>query len=144
MAYTFEENGTWGHYDDGIKGLMEFHQKRPNLGFTESKKLHSLLGSVTVYPRTDAKTKWPYGYVCLVEIVSGYVWVWIKNIPTLFAFLKHIQAHEAEDRDVRVSNLYELIDSDNISNYLTGTYFAEAMSELHTYFKKKNSEQGGK
>ncbi len=141
MAYTFENDGTWGSYDDGIKGLTEFHQKRKSLGFTESKKLTSLLGSVTVYPRTTGTAKWSYNYVCLVEVVNGYVWVWVKNVPTLFSFLQSIQANrEAKTTDVYISNADELKDVYDVPSYLNRTCFEEAMKELYKYFEKKNGE----
>lgn len=141
MGYTFE-NGAWGTYEDGIKtNLIEFHRRRENLGFTESRKLVSLLGDVTVYSRSDKQVKWPYSYLCLVEVVSGYVWVWVKNVPSLFSFLQSIQAHrEAETMDVSISNFDELLDTDDVPSYLRRTSFAEAMKELYKYFEKKNDE----
>lgn len=145
MGYTFE-NGTWGTYDDGIKGsLIDFHRRRESLGFTESRQLVSLLGEVTVYSRSDKPVKWPYSYLCLVEVVSGYVWVWVKNVPTLFAFLQSIQTHRKDETmDVSISNFDELTDVDDVPSYLRRTFFDETMKELYNYFKKKNGEQGGK
>lgn len=126
MSYTFED-GQWGSYDDGIEG-PDFHRHRERLGFTASKKLECLLGSATLYSRQGVKVKWPYPFLCMISLPSGnYYPIWIKNLPSVFQFLREIGAHEPES--------YPENHVEGLIDYLSGSYFNEAMRSLYKHFE---------
>jgi hypothetical protein len=117
MAYTFDD-GQWGHVDDQIDDLPSFHHTRKRVGFGDGVTLQYCLGEVTLYSRmAESKVKWPYNFVFLLQIgpQGGYYWVWVADLPSLFQFLKLIDA-----------SLHG-----NIAAYLDSTWFKQMVSTLH-------------
>lgn len=120
MAYTFERDGTWGRYDDGVDS-SDFDSTLKRLGFAVSRDFEYALGTATVFSRSETKIKWPYAFVCKLSLGSHghYYTVWIKDLPTVFKFLREIDAS-------RRDGIQALI------NYLSGdTLFEEAMRAIH-------------
>jgi hypothetical protein len=135
MAYTYS-NGQWGNYQDNIKG-QNFKSTLTRLEFASCSKLESLLGNVEVYSRSgQAAEKWPYSFVCTLSIGYGgaYYWVWVPTLPDMFQFLKEIGAKEREVYSGEIRNNEDLID------YLSNTFFSEALRELNHYLRDRNKQ----
>ncbi len=130
MAYTFSAEGTWGSYSDNIASMEQFHKARERLGFTGEQQFPYLLGTATLYSRLERSVKWNYSYVCLLQVgTGGFYWVWISDLPGVFAFLREIGARKQESGSP----------VDALVEYLQGsTYFAEAMHAL--YDKMRDTE----
>ena len=94
MAYTFE-NGRWGNYDDGRSSFADLRER---LGFMSSKSFSYALGTATLYSRTNKTVKWPYSFVCSLSVNShSFYHVWIKDLPSVFQFLREIGASKPEN-----------------------------------------------
>lgn len=129
MAYTFERDGTWGNYDDGISG-PDFDKTIKRLGFTNSRTFEFILGSGTMYSRSETKIKWPYAFVCKLSLSTygSFYHVWIKNLPAVFMFLREIGASKSESY---VENHIE-----GLIDYLRHGNFDEAMEAISDKLRK--------
>jgi len=90
-----------------------------------------------LFSRSDTKTTWPYDFLCLLPIGGDITdhRVWVKNLPDLFLFLREAQASRLEDPSEPEDP------SQGLVNYLSRTYFDEAMQALYRHLAKGQPSQ---